>query len=313
MMKTLFMGTPAFAVPSLTSIYESGHEVVGVVTVPDKRVGRGLKIKPSPVKQKALEFNLPLFQPVDLGDSEFIRGIRRLNPEVFVVVAFRILPPEVFELPPKGTINLHSSLLPKYRGAAPINWAIINGEKETGVTTILIQQKVDTGDIVLQKKVPLGDDETAGELHDKLANLGAELLLRSLNLMAAGKASPKIQTGEATKAPKLTKELGHINWHAPGEEIRNLIRGLNPYPGAYTFLNGKLLKLFKTELINKSGNPSPPGEIIRVDPKSGLIEITTGSGNLQITELQPEGKRRMTATEYLKGYPLKAGDKFGPK
>lgn len=313
MMKTLFMGTPAFAVPSLTSIYESGHEVVGVVTVPDKRVGRGLKIKPSPVKQKALEFDLPLFQPVDLGDSEFIRGIRRLNPEVFVVVAFRILPPEVFELPPKGTINLHSSLLPKYRGAAPINWAIINGEKETGVTTILIQQKVDTGDIVLQKRVPLGDDETAGELHDKLANLGAELLLRSLNLMAAGNASPKIQTGEATKAPKLTKELGHINWHAPSEEIRNLIRGLNPYPGAYTFLNGKLLKLFRTELTNKSGNPSPPGKIIRVDPKSGLIEITTGSGNLQITELQPEGKRRMTATEYLKGYPLKAGDKFGQK
>ena len=307
------MGTPEFAVPSLTSIYESGHEVVGVVTAQDKPVGRGLKIKPSPVKQKALKFNLPLFQPIDLEDPEFIQGIQELNPDFFVVVAFRILPPEVFELPPKGTINLHSSLLPKYRGAAPINWAIINGEKETGVTTIMIQQKVDAGDIILQKEVQIGEDETAGELHDKLANLGAELLLESLNLIATGNAFPKIQTGNVTKAPKLTKELGLINWQTPNQQIRNLIRGLNPYPGAYTFLNGKLLKLFRAQLIKNSSTSNPPGEIIRVDPKNGLIEIATGSGNLQVTELQPEGKRRMTAAEYLKGYQLQTGDKFGPK
>lgn len=312
-MKILFMGTPEFAVPSLTSFYDGAHEVVGVVTAPDKPVGRGLKIKPSPVKRKALEFNLPLFQPIDLKNPEFIRGLQKLNPDLFVVVAFRILPPEVFELPPKGTINLHSSLLPKYRGAAPIHWAIINGEKETGVTTIMIQQKVDTGDIILQKKVQISDDETAGELHDKLANLGAELLLESVNLIASGNASPKIQTGDATKAPKLTKELGLINWVDSNEQIRNLIRGLNPYPGAYTFLNGKLLKLFRAQLIKNSSTSNPPGEIISVDTKNGLIEIATGSGNLQVTELQPEGKRRMTAGEYLKGYQLKTGDKFGPK
>ena len=312
-MKIIFMGTPEFAVPSLTSIYESSHELVGVVTAPDKPVGRGLKIKGSPIKQKALEFDLRLFQPIDLKDSEFIRGIRELNPDLFVVVAFRILPAEVFELPPKGTINLHSSLLPKYRGAAPIHWAIINGETETGVTTIMIQQKVDTGDIILQKKAPIGDSETAGELHDKLANLGAELLLESLNLIAAGNVSPKTQTGEVTKAPKLTRELCLSNWQDSNEQIRNLIRGLNPYPGAYTFLNGKLLKLFRAQLIKNSSTSNPPGEIISVDTKNGLIEIATGSGNLQVTELQPEGKRRMTACEYLKGYQLKAGDKFGPK
>ena len=309
-MKTLFMGTPEFAVPSLTSIYESGHEVVGVVTAQDKPVGRGLKIKPSPVKQKALKFNLPLFQPIDLEDPEFIQGIQELNPDFFVVVAFRILPPEVFELPPKGTINLHSSLLPKYRGAAPINWAIINGEKETGVTTIMIQQKVDAGDIILQKEVQIGEDETAGELHDKLANLGAELLLESLNLIATGNAFPKIQTGDVTKAPKLTKELGLINWQTPNQQIRNLIRGLNPYPGAYTFLNGKLLKLFRAQLIKNSSTSNPPGEIVSVDPKNGLIEIATGLGNLQVTELQPGGKRRMTAAEYLKGYKIQVGDRF---
>ena len=308
-MKILFMGTPEFAVPSLTLIYESAHELVGVVTAPDKPVGRGLKIKPSPIKQKALEFDLQLFQPIDLKDSEFSPEIRKLNPDLFVVVAFRILPPEVFELPPQGTINLHSSLLPKYRGAAPINWAIINGEKETGVTTIMIQQKVDTGDIILQKKVQIGDDETAGELHDKLANLGAELLLESINLIAAGNASPKIQTGTGTKAPKLTKELGLINWDEPSGQIRNLIRGLNPYPGAYTFLNSKLIKLFRAQLIENSNSDHRPGEITGVDPRNGLIQIATGSGNLQVTELQPEGKRRMTAAEYLKGYQLKVGDR----
>ncbi len=307
------MGTPEFAVPSLTTIFESVHELAGVVTVPDKPVGRGLKITPSPVKQKALDFNLPLYQPLDLKNYEFIQRIKDLKPDLFVVVAFRILPPDVFELPPKGTINLHSSLLPKYRGAAPINWAIINGEKETGVTTIMIQQKVDAGDIVLQKKAQITDDETAGELHDKLATLGATLLLESINLIASGSVSLKVQTGKVTKAPKLTRELGLINWEDSGGQVRNLIRGLNPHPGAYTFFNGRLLKLFRAQLVENSSTSSPPGVITRVDPKKGLIEIAAGSGKLHITELQPEGKRRMTATEYLKGYRLKAGEKFGRK
>lgn len=310
-MKILFMGTPEFAVPSLTSIYESTHELVGVVTAPDKPVGRGLKIKPSPIKQRAVDLNLPVLQPSDLKAPEFIDAIKELNPDLLAVVAFRILPAEVFDLPPKGTVNLHSSLLPKYRGAAPINWAIINGEKETGVTTIMIQQKVDAGDIILQKKAPIGDNETAGELHDKLADLGAELLLETINLIAAGNASPRKQIGQVTKAPKLTKELGCINWENSNEQIRNLIRGLNPYPGAYTFLNGKLMKIFRAQSLENSNSAHRPGEITRVDPRNGLIQIATGSGNIRVIELQPEGSRRMTAAEYLKGYSLNEGDKFG--
>ncbi|RMD91528.1 MAG: methionyl-tRNA formyltransferase, partial [Calditrichaeota bacterium] len=205
-MKIVFMGTPEFAIPSLKKLYESHHEIVGVVTAPDKPVGRGLKLQPPPVKKIAVQYGLPLTQPEDLRAPAFIDWLKQRKADIFVVVAFRILPPEVFTLPPKGTINLHSSLLPKYRGAAPINWAIINGEKETGVTTIYIEEKVDAGDIILQKKVQIGEDETAGELHDRLANLGAEILLKSLNLIEKDQAPRQKQSGEATRAPKITSE-----------------------------------------------------------------------------------------------------------
>lgn len=309
-MRILFMGTPVFAVPSLASLHNSSHELVGVVTAPDKPVGRGLKIRPTPVKVKALELKYPIFQPDDLKDSSFVEAIESLNADLFIVVAFRILPPEVFGLPPRGTINLHSSLLPKYRGAAPINWAIINGETETGLTTIFIQQKVDAGNIILQKKVEIGSDETAGELHDKLAPLGADLLLETVDLIEKGKPPCLTQNGEVTKAPKLTKEIGNIDWTKSNEQIRNLIRGLNPSPGAYSFLNGKLIKFFRAQLIENSNKAFRPGEIITIDPKNGLIEVATGTGNLHITELQPEGKRRMSTSEYLKGYKIQAGDRF---
>lgn len=305
------MGTPEFAVPSLKSLLESSHELVGVVTAPDKPVGRGLKIRPTPIKKAALEFNIPIFQPAELKDWEFINKIRSLEAHLFVVVAFRILPAEVFKLPPKGTINLHASLLPKYRGAAPINWAIINGEKETGVTTMYIQEKVDAGDIILQKKVEIGEEETAGELHDKLATWGAKLLLQTVDLIDENRAPRSHQKGEVTKAPKITRELGHIQWKKPASEIRNLIRGLCPSPGAYTCVDGKLMKIFRTKICDESRSPRSPGEIVAVKPKLGSIEVATGSGTLEILELQPEGKRRMLASEFLRGHALKVGDKFG--
>ncbi|MFQ5822924.1 MAG: methionyl-tRNA formyltransferase [bacterium] len=310
-MRILFMGTPEFAIPSFKTIMESSHELVGVVTSPDKPVGRGLKIQPTPIKKVALDFNIPILQPIHLKDSEFINQIKSLNAHLFVVVAFRILPLEVFKIPPKGTINLHASLLPKYRGAAPINWAIINGEKETGVTTIYIQEKVDAGDIILQKKAAIGDDETAGELHEKLATIGAELLLETINLISENRAPRSYQTGEVTKAPKLTKELGHIQWEEPASKIRNLIRGLSPWPGAYTYLNGKLIKIFRTKISAKSEVAKVPGEIIAIKSKEGYIEVTTGSGHIEIFELQLEGKRKMLTNEFLRGHVLEVGEIFG--
>jgi methionyl-tRNA formyltransferase len=309
-MRILFMGTPEFAVPSFKALVESSHELVGVVTAPDKPVGRGLKIRPSPIKKAALEYDIPIFQPAALKDTEFINQIKGLQAHLFVVVAFRILPPEVFKIPPKGTINLHASLLPKYRGAAPINWAIINGEKETGVTTIYIQEEVDVGDIILQQKVEIGEEETAGELHDKLANLGAKVLLETVNLIAENKASRNYQQGEVTKAPKISKELGHIQWQRSASEIRNLVRGLNPSPGAYTFLHGKLIKIFHTRICNKPEVMEAAGSVVAVKPKIGSIEVATGSGSLEILELQPEGKRRMLAGEFLRGHAVRVGDQF---
>ncbi|MFQ5750359.1 MAG: methionyl-tRNA formyltransferase [bacterium] len=310
-MKILFMGTPDFAVPSLHAFVNSHHELVGVVTTPDKPVGRGLKIQPSPIKKVALELNLPIFQPAELTNSEFIQKIHQLRAQLFVVVAFRILPPEVFLLPAKGTINLHPSLLPKYRGAAPINWAIINGEKETGITTIFIQKRVDTGEIILQKKVVIANNETAGELHDKLAKLGADLVLETANLIEKGSIPRIQQTGPVTQAPKLTRELAHIHWQKSNLEIHNLIRGLSPSPGAYTYLNNKIMKILRSQLSLNSDMNGRPGEVLLVGSKKGRLIVATGAGNLEILELQPEGKRRMTTEEYLRGHTIKTGEKFG--
>jgi methionyl-tRNA formyltransferase len=310
-MRIVFMGTPEFAVPSLHAIKKSSHELAGVVTAPDKPVGRGLKVQPSPVKQVALNFSVPTFQPNELNDPEFIAQVTELHADLFVVVAFRILPASVFGIPPKGTINLHASLLPKYRGAAPINWAIINGENETGVTTIFIQEKVDAGDLILQKRLAIGDEETAGELHDRLSTAGAELLRETIDLIAKGIAPRRQQTGEPTRAPKLTKELMQIDWQRPAARIKNLIRGLSPSPGAFTFLHGKILKILRARLAAVSELRGKPGEVIRVDLKTGQIVVASGVGDLEIIELQLEGKRSMSAKEFLLGHALKAGERLG--
>ena len=311
-MKLVFMGTPEFAVPSLLQLSENGHNILSVVTVPDKQVGRGLKVRCSAVKKVALDLGIPILQPEDLSAKEFYQRLQQLHAELFVVVAFRILPASVFELPSAGTINLHSSLLPKLRGAAPINWAIINGHKETGVTTIFINTKVDTGDIILQKAVSIGDNETAGELHDRLAILGAETLTETVKLIETGSAPRVVQTGETTRAPKITRELCQINWQDSAEKIRNLIRGLSPYPGAYSYFAGQMIKIYSTvrSEISPEDKTFSPGDVVYTDVKSGRLLVQTGEGLLEIVELQPAGKKRMTAKEYLSGYELKPGDFF---
>lgn len=310
-MKIVFMGTPYFAVPSLEILNKSKHEIVSVVTVPDKPAGRGQKVKYSPVKEYALSHNLSVLQPEKLADAYFKEQLSAYHADVFVVVAFRILPEEIFSIPPKGTINLHSSLLPKYRGAAPINWAIINGESETGVSTIFINKEVDAGNLLLQKKISISDEDTAGDLHDKLAEVGAALLLQTVNGIEKNSLIAKNQIGDITKAPKLTRELGNIDWTKSNSEIKNLVRGLAPRPGVYSFLNKKLIKFFEVERVFENSISGKPGEVISADSKAGILIVATGNGQLEIKTLQPEGKRRMSAGDFLRGYQVKPGVRFG--
>jgi methionyl-tRNA formyltransferase len=312
-MNIVFMGTPEFAVPSLQMLYELGHEIRAVVTIPDKPVGRGLKLQSAPVKKAALAMGIPLLQPDKLTSPQFRAQLQLLDATLYVVVAFRILPAIIFELPRSGTVNLHASLLPRLRGAAPINWAIINGEHQTGVTTIFINREVDTGDIILQRGVGIGPDETAGELHDRLAVFGADVLGETVKLIDSGIFPRKPQSGDSTRAPKITREICRIDWAGSAETVRNLIRGLCPYPGAFTFWQGRLLKIYAgVHATAYPGNTGEaPGSVVKSDPKSGQIVIQTGDGLLEITELQPEGKRRMSGREFVVGYRLKPGDFLG--
>ncbi|MDZ7338727.1 MAG: methionyl-tRNA formyltransferase [candidate division KSB1 bacterium] len=312
-LRIVFFGTPEFAVPSLEALVQSQHQVVAVVTTPDRERGRGLTLQPSQVKLCASRHQLPVLQPEDLVDPAFLAALRRCAADLFVVVAFRILPPEVFTMPPKGTVNLHASLLPKYRGAAPINWAIINGERETGVTTFLIEKKVDTGAILLQRALPIGPEETAGELHDRLALAGAELLVETVERIAEGSVRPVPQQGEATRAPKIVREMCEIDWRRPASQIHNLVRGLCPFPGAFTYQEGKILKVYRTQVVKPYGHGKRPGQVARVDRKSGLIHVATGEGVLALLEIQPEGKRRMSAEEFLQGHSLHPGIIFGER
>jgi len=303
------MGTPDFAVPSLRKLITSQHEVAAVVTGPDKPAGRGRKMRPTPVKKTAMEFNLPVLTPAKFLDEKFISALKEFQADLFVVVAFRILPKQVFTIPLYGTINLHSSLLPKYRGAAPINWVIINGEKETGVTTFFLEEKVDTGEWILQEKVSIGENETAGELHDRLSEIGAEVLLETVNLIDQGNAPRIKQEGEVSKAPKLNKELCRINWSKEAVTVFNQIRGLSPYPGAYSLLKKKVVKIFRAEVESGTSAQSvEPGKVISVEKEK--ILVGTGNGILAITELQPENRRRMTTAEYLRGSAVSPGDRF---
>ncbi len=313
-MKIVFMGTPDFAVPSLEILLKNDYEILAVVTAPDEPKGRGYKITPPPVKVFALKNNLKVLQPENLRDEKFIAELKNLSPELIVVVAFRILPKEVFTIPPFGTINLHASLLPKYRGAAPINWAIINGETETGVTTFFINEKVDTGNIILQRKVKIDPDETAGELHDKLAIIGAEVLLETVRLIESGNVNPIPQDNSlATPAPKIKKEMCQINWfEKDAQQVHNFVRGLSPQPGAFTFLNKKIVKIYRTKLAPSEVQfqDVKPGQIIIDESKGEMYAICADLKPIQIIELQMEGRKRLNAFEFLKGFRLETNTFF---
>lgn len=309
-MRIVFMGTPDFAIPSLRILLEHNHTILSVVTAPDKPRGRGQEIAFSPIKEFALKHTLPILQPSNLKETGFISTVRDLQPDLIVVVAFRILPKEIYCIPRLGAFNLHASLLPRYRGAAPINWAIINGEVETGVTSFFLQEKVDTGSVILQARVKIGPDETAGELHDKLAEVGAEIVLQTVRLIELGKITPRAQDdGRATPAPKIFKDDCRINWSNPVSAVHNFVRGLSPHPCAWTSHAGKVLKIYRTQ-------PSPPipadigtpGTVIEVGKKS--LRVATGDGTISILEIQQEGKKRMGIEEFLRGYPIKLDDSF---
>ncbi|HOT97581.1 MAG TPA: methionyl-tRNA formyltransferase [bacterium] len=307
-LKIIFMGTPGFALPSLDKLADSGHELLAVVTVPDKPAGRGQRLRPSTVKERALQRQLPLLQPEDLRDPDFLAALQRLNADLFAVVAFRILPPEVFKLPRLGTVNLHASLLPRYRGAAPINWALIRGEQETGVTTFLIDEQIDTGAWLLQCRVPIGPDTNAGELHDLLAATGADLLLQTVQGLESGRLQSKPQIGEVTRAPKLTREMARIDWHRSAREIHNLVRGLSPYPAAWTTWKGRTVKILATRPV-PAGPSEDPGRLISGGGREALF-LATGDGVLELVTLQPEGGRIMSAAEFMRGHAVTAAEKM---
>jgi methionyl-tRNA formyltransferase len=297
-MKIIFMGTPDFAVPSLNKIVTSKHNVIAVVTAPDKERGRGQKVSSTPVKEFAQTNNIPLFQPASLKDPGFINSMKELAPDLFVVVAFRILPREVFEIPKFGSFNLHGSLLPKYRGAAPIQWAIIKGEKETGVTTFALEDKVDTGNYYIQKKIAILAEDNYGTIHDKLSITGADAVVATINLIDSGIYTLKKQDDSlASPAPKILKETGLIDWNKSAKEVNNLVRGLSPYPGAYFFHKNKLIKVFRASVdITKE---LIPGEIFAT--KEELI-IGCGVNSLRVTELQLEGRKKLPVVELLRGF-----------
>lgn len=302
-MRVIFMGTPDFAVPSLEILVKNGYEVAAVVTATDKLGGRGgNQVLEPAVKKAAKALGLPVLQPKNLKAPEFIRQLEDLRPDLQVVVAFRMLPEAVWALPRIGTINLHGSLLPKYRGAAPINWAIIEGERETGVTTFFLQQEIDTGDILLQRRMDIGENETAGEVHDRMMQMGAEVVLESVRLIESGQYALQPQSQEAaTKAPKIFMETCRIDFSQPTEKVHNFIRGLSPYPAAWTMLDGKVLKILRTQKEN-SPHQDAPGAL-RTDHKK-MMKYATLDGYVQVLELQMEGRKRMDVSAFLNGYRI---------
>lgn len=304
-LRIIFMGTPEFAVPSLEILIQNGYRVVAVVTAPDKPAGRGQKLTPSPVKECALRHQLPVLQPVNLKSPAFLDELKSYEANLQVVVAFRMLPEVVWSMPAPGTFNLHGSLLPDYRGAAPINWAIIRGEKETGVTTFFLKHEIDTGSIIFQEREPILDNDTAGSVYERLMHKGADLVLKTVKAIEAGNAPmvPQPQPRENTHAPKIFKETCQINWDQPTTSVRNFIRGLSPYPGAWTMINGKTVKVLNTRAVQPSINPeAKPGDW-ESDQKT-FIRFATADGHLDIIDFQPEGKKRMTPEEFFRGNKL---------
>lgn len=300
------MGTPEFAVASLDALVQAGCQVVGVVTAPDKPAGRGLKLQQSAVKQYAESKGLTVLQPVKLKDPAFVAALQELKADLQIVVAFRMLPEVIWNMPPLGTINVHGSLLPQYRGAAPINWAVINGEKETGVTTFKLKHEIDTGNILQQASMPIGEDETAGEVHDRMKELGAQLLVTTVKALAEGQLSEKDQAvvaaGESLvlqHAPKIFTETCVINWDKSAAQIHNLIRGLSPYPGAFTHLHDKTLKIYRSRKeITHTGKAAGT---VDSDGKTYLRFACT-DGYIYVLDLQLEGKKRMAVEDFLRGY-----------
>jgi len=307
-LRIVFMGTPEFAVASLDALLNAGCTIVGVITAPDKPAGRGLKLQESAVKKYAVEKGLPILQPEKLKNPQFLEDLRSLNADVQVVVAFRMLPELVWDMPAMGTINVHASLLPQYRGAAPINWAIINGEKQTGVSTFKLKHEIDTGDILLQEKIPIGENETAGELHDRLKELGAEVLVKTIHALANGTLK-EISQSEISNAksetimhaPKIFTETCRIDWNKPVDEVHNLVRGLSPFPGAFTDLNEKLLKIYRSEKESRQPEVAP-GEF-ETDGKT-FLKFAGKDGFISVKELQMEGKKKMNIEDFLRGHKL---------
>ncbi|GAB4042820.1 methionyl-tRNA formyltransferase [Spirosoma litoris] len=303
-LRIVFMGTPDFAVASLHRLLGAGCQVVAVITAPDRPSGRGLQLTPSPVKKAAEAANLPVLQPEKLRDPAFLEQLASYQADLQVVVAFRMLPEVVWAMPTIGTFNLHGSLLPQYRGAAPINWAIINGETETGVTTFFIEKEIDTGQMIFQDYEPIYPDDNAGSVHDRLMERGANLVLKTVHAIEAGEypRTPQPVASDLKPAPKLSRETTEINWNQSAHAIRNFVRGLSPYPSAWTLINGKVFKLYDVSLANESPFAAEPGEAYTDNKKTILVR--TADGWLQINALQAEGKRRMTAEEFLRGNKL---------
>ena len=309
-LRIVFMGTPEFACPTLKTLIERGEQVVAVVTQPDRPKGRGQQTLPPPVKLLAEAHGIPVLQPVKVRHPDAIEEIRALRPDLIVVIAFgQILPKALLEIPGSGCINVHASLLPRYRGAAPLNWCIINGETETGVTTMLMDVGLDTGDMLLKRVTPIDPDEDTSSLHDRLSGIGAELLAETIDLAAVGRLAPEKQDDALTcYAPMLKKEDGLIDWGKDAPGIKNLVRGMTPWPGAYSSLDDKLLKLFRVQCASGSGTP---GEVLAAG-RDG-IEVACGEGSIIINELQLEGKKRLAAAEFLAGCKLEPGAFLGKR
>ena len=304
-MRIIFFGTPAFAIPSLVALLQSEGEVIAVVTQPDKKKGRGRIPSPSPVKELAIDRGIKILQPVNIKDPLFLNGLSKIMPEIIVVVAYgRILPAQILRLPSHGCINVHASLLPKYRGAAPIQWAIINGEKKTGITTMLMDEGLDTGNILLQEETEISSDDNAETLGNKLAEIGASLLIRTIKGIRSGYIKPIPQKGTPGYAPPLKKEDGRLNWSKTATEIFNFVRGMYPWPCAYCYLNKERIKITRVKMLEGSGIPR------RVEKTGEELIVGTGEGLISIIELQPEGKIPMSAKAFLQGRRLREGAFF---
>ena len=311
-MKILFMGTPDFARESLEAIYNAGHQILGVVTNPDRPKGRGMKLVASPVKEYALSKELEIYQPEKVKNNvEFIEKMKALEPDVICVVAYgKILPKEILEIPRLGCINVHGSLLPKYRGAAPIQWAVINGDKVTGITTMYMDIGMDTGDMILKQEVEIGPDETTGDVWNKLSKIGGELLVKTLEQIENGTAPRISQNDDFSMAPMLDKEMSKIDWENKSAiEIKNLVRGLDPIMGTYSYLNGKKIKIWKVDVLSEDNSNAENGTVIKADSKDGLY-IKAKDGIIKVLEIQGENAKRMSVQDFLRGNNIEVGVKF---